>query len=57
MGHGRTQRGDSGTHQVKAIEIKEGNIWTRDTLRQLQSDWICKVPKVIQAAIKAYNYQ
>jgi hypothetical protein len=30
--------GLSGTHQVKATEIKEGKIWMSDTLRQLQSD-------------------
>ena len=30
--------GLSGTHQVKATEIKDGKIWMRDTLRQLQSD-------------------
>lgn len=43
--------GLSGTHHVKATEIKDGKIWISDTLRQLQSDWIVSVPKQIQAAI------
>lgn len=45
--------GLSGTHQVKVTEIKDGKIWMRDTLRQLQSDWIVSVPKQIQAAMVA----
>lgn len=45
--------GLSGTHQVKATEIKDGKIWMSDTLRQLQSLWIVSVPKQIQAAMVA----
>ena len=43
--------GLSGTHQVKAIEIKDGKIWTSETLLQLQTDWTVSVPKQVQAAI------
>jgi hypothetical protein len=45
--------GLSGTHQVNATEINDGKIWIRDTLRQLQSDWIVNVPRQTHAAIVA----
>lgn len=48
-----SQRGDSGTHQVRPRDIIDGKIGIKDTARHDQSLLMVRVPKVTHAAIFA----